>query len=259
MLLSSSSIKTFKDCRMAYRYGYELGLEPTGTEKAVVSFGTAFHQAIAAVARGANEYECADPDVGATVAAYLKHKPLPADILAVEDGFWFTHDDHPDVSIRCTFDLVYRREDGTIVVRDYKTFSKSPTLDLDLDYQGRFYLAAAMRHYGTKQVEFEYEYVRQSLTHVNGSPWFVDEMYLTYPLVISDQEAETMWRETGFVVEDILTTRRRGSWYRSDKKGFGGCPSCFYKNICKAENQLGRLDEQTLAILSTPRAPLVKE
>lgn len=258
MLLSSSSIKTFKDCRMAYRYGYELLLDPVGTEGKVVGFGTAFHKAIAAIARD-EPHVVFEPDVADVVGAYLKHKPLPKDILAVEDGFWFTPDGFPDVSVRCTFDLVYRREDGTIVVRDYKTFSKSPTLDLDLDYQGRFYLAAAMRHYGTKQVEFEYEYVRQSLTHANGSLWSDDEMYLTYPLVISDQEAETMWRETGFVVEDILTTRRRGSWYRSDKKGFGGCPSCFYKNICKAENQLGRLDEQTLAILSTPRAPLVKE
>jgi len=239
---------------MAYKYGYVMNLEPTGTTSEKVTIGSEMHEMLAAAAQG-EDYTFYE--TWPVVEAYLKYKPLPPreDIVSVEEGYWVEIDGVP---VRCTYDLVYRRGD-TIVIRDYKTFGVAPTLDLDLDFQARFYIATAMKHFKTDNVEFEYEYIRQTLTHKNGTPWQPDEMYLNYPLVISAQEARNLWEETEYVVEDIHESVSENRWYRQDRKGFGGCPSCFYKNICKAENQLGTLDEQTLALLSTPREPLVKD
>jgi hypothetical protein len=239
---------------MAYKYGYVMNLDPIGTTSEKVTIGSEMHEMLAMAARKQDWdiYETAP-----VVAAYLAYKPLPPeeDIISVEEGYWVEIEGVP---VRCTYDLVYRRGD-TIVIRDYKTFGVAPTLDLDLDFQARFYIATAMRHFNTDNVEFEYEYIRQTLTHKNGTPWSAEEMYLNYPLVISAREAKGLWQETGWTVADIKYTIQSQGWYRSDRKGFGGCPSCFYKNICKAENQLGYLDEQTLALLSTPREPLVKD
>ena len=199
-------------------------------------------------------------DNGLIAVEYLHHNPLPENILSAERKDFFVKL-APKFYVRCTFDLVYQDGD-TIVVRDYKTFKNKPTLDLDLDFQGRFYIAAAQRHY-RKRVDFEYEYIRQTRPGVphnqKGDMWRPDECYLHFPLIISDREADQVWAEAVETARDIrraLKENRPGTWYHNTNKTWAGCQSCFYRQLCAAENQLGGLDEQTTAALSTPRTPL---
>jgi hypothetical protein len=252
LVLSSSAIAAYKRCPKSYDLGYRRNLRPRTTNEAVER-GTDFHICMADAARGgALDEGC---QMAPVAQAYLAHKPLPArrDVLRIEEPLYTKM--NAAVWIRTTHDLVYRR--GTeIIARDYKTFSRAPTLDIDLDYQAKLYIAVLMRHYETDRITWEMEYVRSSLTHANGTPWKPEECYSTVPLVISRMEADTVWQETEWIVEDIRRKLEDGKWYRADLKGFyPGCSSCFWKEGCKAEIQ-GGLDDQTIDLLYTRGEPL---
>jgi hypothetical protein len=120
-----------------------------------------------------------------------------------------------------------------------------------------------MKQFKTPKVTLEYEYVRRTRPNIPkdkaGKCWQPEECYLNFPLVISVREARSLWQESQWVVEDILAARETGRFYRVDRKGFGGCSSCFYRELCESENQLGSLDEQTISLLATRREPLKME
>jgi hypothetical protein len=265
IVTSSSGLNLFRSCRKAFELGYVRNLDPVGTSSEAVENGTSIHKFLADAASGYTGWQ-EDPlmdDNAAVAHAYLDHNPLPENILSVEDRSFFVKL-APKFYVRCTFDLVYQDGD-TIVVRDYKTFKAKPNLNLDLDFQGRFYIAAAKRHY-KKRVDFEYEYIRQTPPGVphnaKGECWKPEDCYLHYPLVISDREADDVWAEAVETARDIrlaLSRNRKGTWYRNTNKSWAGCQSCFYRQLCAAENQLGELDEQTTAALSIPRQPLTLE
>jgi len=269
LILSSSSLKLFRNCREAYKLGYVYNLDPIGTESEAVENGTAIHAYLERAAKGDEEWMRGDTGVdqnGLVAQYFLEHHPLPSNILMAENREFFVPLLGKEVWVRCTFDLVYERN-GEIVIRDYKTFSRAPSLNLDLDFQARFYIAAAQRYFN-KPVTFEWVYIRQTPPGVPkdkaGKCWEPGECYLFYPLDISQREADNVWEEAQFAAEDIEDTilkhKTSGSdlvWYRNSRMGFGGCDSCFYKRLCVAENQMGYLDEETITQLSKPREPLV--
>jgi hypothetical protein len=133
-------------------------------------------------------------------------------------------------------------------------------MDLDLDFQGRFYIGALQRRFPGRYIEFEYVNVRRTppgrVHNKKGDIWTPEECYNTVPLILAQHEIDTLWKETQWVAQDLIDTKQNGHWYRQDKKGWGGCSSCFARNLCKAEVQQGELDEQTIQLLSTPREPL---
>jgi hypothetical protein len=254
IVFSSSAIAAYKRCPKSYDLGYERGLEPV-TIPEYVEQGASFHALMAMAAKG--DYAFPDTGDGMTdvARAYLEHKPLPEGVLMVEEPLYTPLID--GVYLRTTFDLVYERPDGTIVGRDYKTFERAPTLDLDLDFQGRIYISALMLKFPGRPVEFEYEYVRRSVPGTKNSKgyWTERDCYLNFPLVISRREAEDIWRETQWVAEAMLVSRETGRYWRTDLKGSSPftCGSCFYRDLCKAELEHGQLDEQDLAILAPNR------
>jgi len=269
LILSSSSLKLFRNCREAYKLGYVYNLDPIGTESEAVENGTAIHKYLEMAAKGQMSWmkDLYEKDSNATVAIkFLYHHPLPENIIMAEDREFFVKLLDDDTWIRCTFDLVYERN-GEIVIRDYKTFSRAPSLNLDLDFQARFYIAAAQKHF-KKPVSFEYVFIRQTPPGVPkdkaGKCWEPEECYLFYPLDIPQREADRVWAEARITATDLERALEMyewdgvgdAVWYHNDRKGFGGCDSCFYKRLCAAENQTGKLDEETIAQLSKPREPL---
>lgn len=265
LILSSSALSSFKRCRKQYQLSYEMLLDPRMTSQAAEQ-GSSFHAWAALYAKGSTYAGGHDTDEMWEVwSAYARHKPLPKGIISAEEPL-YTPLYPKEVYLRTTFDLVY--EDGEeIVARDYKTFASWPSMDHDLDFQARIYLACLGRRYPERKVRFEHEFVRRTPPGVphnkRGDIWSPEECYRTDPLVCSQGELDALWEETLEVVQDLLRARRRyqeghkAAFYRQDLKGnFQGCESCFQRELCKSEAQQGYLDEQTIALLSTPRKPL---
>lgn len=256
LVVSSSSLKAYKDCRKMYDLGYERMFDPNATNNAVEQ-GSSFHKIIAELALGVDGHVPEEGEMLDVALAYVKHRPLPHEIIYVEEPIYTRIDEH--TWLRCTFDLVYRDGDE-YVGRDYKTFEREPNYDVDLDFQGRIYLSALREHFKSERVRFEYENVRRTPPGVphnkRGDCWTPEDCYITIPLIIPQHEMDTLWEETRWVIEDIRRTQENGHWYRQDRKGWGGCSSCFYRFLCKAEVQQGELDQQTIDLLSTPREPL---
>lgn len=259
LVLSYSAIALFKKCRKAYELSYERLIEVASSDAAQA--GTDFHRYASVKAEATKGEELSEEDrafyntpspMRDVWIAYQKHRPLPTDIISAEEPLYSKL--VRLVWLRTTFDLVYRDADGWIVGRDYKTFEKAPAYDVDLDFQGRIYIASLMRCFNTDKVRFEYEYVRRVPPGTANSKgvWSVDDCYINVPVVISTREAEELWSETQDVVRDVLLARRKGTFYRGGtRKEFGSpCFGCWQSDLCKAEIQHGELDEQDIALLS---------
>lgn len=261
LVLPYSAIALFKRCRKAYELSYERLIEVASSEAA--QQGTDFHRYASSAALYRLTGALSDDDrafiqnpenpMRAVWAAYKQHRGLPTEIVSAEDPLYVKL--LPKVYLRTTFDLVYRDADGWIVGRDYKTFEKAPALDVDLDFQGRIYIAALMRRFRTDKVRFEYEYVRRVPPGTSNSKgtWSVDDCYINVPVVISNREAEDLWKETQDVARDILAARRKGTFYRGGtRKEFGSpCLGCWQSDLCKAEIMHGHLDDEDVRLLST--------
>jgi hypothetical protein len=218
--------------------------------------GTSFHQYMEKAAKGEALLE--EDAMYEVAKAYLKHNPLPKRILYAEHPMYMrlldgSYPDVPEVWLRTTHDLVYEDDGGNIIARDYKTFQKAPTLDLDFDFQGQIYIAALMRAFPKHGIQFEYEYVRVVPPGTPNSKgvWTPDTCYLRFPVVISKRQADRIWKETQWVASRIREDRDYEEFWRNDSKSWNGCKGCFYKNICSAELEHGELDEQMLSQLTT--------
>jgi hypothetical protein len=241
-------------------------LEPKTTSDAARA-GSDFHRWIELAAKKGVEALCAAQErdeMWEVANTYLAHRPLPEGILGAEEPLYTQI--LAGVYLRTTFDLVYQKG-SELVARDYKTFAAWPSLDHDLDFQARIYLACLGRAFPGRNVQFEHEMVRRTPPGVahnkKGEVWSPEECYRTDTLVCSQVELDLLWEETKEVVQDLLRARRRYSeghksaFYREDLKGnFQGCESCFQRELCKSEAQTGHLDDQTIALLSNPRKPL---
>lgn len=263
LVLSMSAIQSYKRCPKSYELSYEKLYDAATTKKDIVELGTSFHTYMASCATDGWLVEDKGDGMYTTARTYLAHHPLPYNIIGAEMAFYTKLLEEQNVWLRTTFDLVYR-DGATIRGRDYKTFAKSPTLDLDLDFQGRIYIAALQRHYPNDDIEFEYEYVRQVPPGTKNSKgvWTPETCYLNFPLVISHAEADQLWQETQWVAEAILAARESKRFWRTDHKGWDGCGGCFMRDLCQSELTNGELTESELEVLAPNRrepATLPKE
>jgi hypothetical protein len=268
LVISYSALATFARCRRAYYYGYELGLEPR-TKPGYMEEGSEFHACVEAEAKHeAWPINCSDMAIVAET--FLLAHPLPKaeDIIAVEEpvyvdlikDHWPFPDDvgrKPDVILRCTPDLIYRRGEW-IIVRDYKTFGKKPTLDRDFDVQAKTYAAIMRQKYGDK-VMFEFVHVRRTPPGVphnkKGDCWEPDECYLFQEIYAPDHELDELWKELQDLAGDLLRCRAEGRWYRQPAACCGstmGTP--LYKGLCCADLKEGGLSEQDIALLATKKS-----
>ena len=267
-IMSMSGLAAFKRCRKSFDLGYVRGYQPreVGTP---VEDGRAFHEHMAALATG--EYDVlgkvAEGDEMAAVAwRYNTSHPVPTgdSVLAVEAPVYIKllapFGGFPGVILRCTFDIAFRAG-RWVVLRDYKTFDRAPTLHVDLDFQGRIYTAVGMRYYETADVFFEYAYVRRTMPGVPkdkaGKMWTEDDCYQTVQLNISVAEGDTLWRETQWVAQDMVKCIMEPRFYRQDLKvGPHSCSSCFYRHGCSAEIANGTLTPETADFWYTVREPI---
>lgn len=227
-------------------------------ENEAMAEGTAFHSIMAEYARTGKLTD--ESPMGDVARAYLSHQKFPKNVVLVEEAIYVELLD--GVYIRGTCDLIYRDSDGTLVIRDWKTFARLPSLDSDLDFQARLYIALVMRKYKTSAVRFEHVYIRRTPPGIpkdkSGNCWEVDECYITPPpIVMSLREVMTIVQEVKWELENLLSTRETGRYTRSPQKGGGydDCTKCSVKEICKAELVNGELNDYSLYGISRKRDP----
>jgi|SRR5580698_9309440 hypothetical protein len=276
LVLSYSALATFSRCRRAYYYGYELNLEPRKTTAAIEE-GSDFHRQMQEEADFLRGRDISPPDeTSMTMVAeeFLYHHPLPGgeDILSVEEpiyvklleGYIEEVSDgrreicHPDVWLRCTPDLVYKRGKWTIV-RDYKTFEKKPVLDRELDLQCATYQAVYREKYGPDTM-FEYVHVRRTPPGVShnkkGDVWEPEECYIFQEMYAPDHQLKELWREQQNLARDLVRAQVEGRFYRQPANCCGGiCGGSLYKELCTADIKEGGLTEEDKLALATKKEP----
>jgi hypothetical protein len=260
IILSMSAVASWKRCRKQFDLGFQRMLNPRKTTEAA-EFGTSVHWLLEKAAKHQPYTQNEQDDPMFVVAdAYLQENPLPSNILLVEQPV-FAHiinwGERP-VYIRTTYDLVYMDEYGFYVARDYKTFAAMPTYYVDFHFQSRIYLGTLMRHFNTDKVKFEFENIRRTAPRKYDptSKWKTADCYLNVPVSVPIPEVREQWQETQNVVHDLLRSVDENRLYREDLQvGPHSCASCFFNELCVADFQ-GKLDAQTVALLSTPRDPI---
>ncbi len=266
LVVSMTDFSQFKRCRKLFDFSFVRGLAPRGESNVAMQLGSDFHHLVAQAARG----EALDENEMTPVArAYLETHPLPQKILYVEEPLFTLVQEawngRPAIYLRTTFDLVYLRAPGVYVARDYKTFAAAPSLDVDLDFQGRVYTVALQRYlseiHSSARVEFEWEYVRRELSRpLKGKgdvEWTPEERYVNVPMVMSDLESQTTWEEIQQTALDLVRAIEEKRLYRQDlKAGPHSCSFCAYQRLCVSEYHQGALSNIDLELLAVPADPL---
>jgi len=263
---SMSAIKAFKRCPKSFWFNYIKGLQKIVVPD-VVENGTSFHkiaQAYAEIKRdnlgleGLTAFQNTfqqDP-MFQVFAAWFSRRAVDEfsdmEIISVEEPWYLQV--HYNVWIRITPDLVYVK-DGWIYIRDYKTFSKAPSdPDASLNFQAKLYIGIVGMY---QKAQFEHYYVRQDLYHtgkMSNIRWTAEESYFCEPLKISQQEAIRELVYTQRLVEYLEYLHLDGTpydYYHVDHAGTSPftCHTCFFKDVCKAESEVGpdRFDELDVA------------
>lgn len=261
MLISTSGLSAFKRCRKSYKFGYVDLLAPKRPAGNAAEQGTHFHAMMERAAKWGDEWVAQalvdeDNPMLDVALTYLQHYPLPDKPVIVDEPQYIAVGDD---WLRWTPDLVFWRGD-TLVIRDYKTFERKPSIDTELDFQARIYVACAMRKFGTDNVWFEHEYVRRTPPGVShnarGDVWSPADCYIRIPLVVGRAEADRVWDETLWVLEEIKTTMANGHWYRQERNCCNSLLGSEYACLCKAEMQQGTLDPQTIDMMADKRSEL---
>lgn len=311
LVLSSSSLHTFLECRKSYDLTWHRGLEPRHDNQAIIK-GQSFHDHAAIFAdclhagdpKRWNEYkaQCLDnnDEMFAVFQFYREHKwqakPDQISFSSAAGTRW----EHPlylplvktggyDVWIRFTIDFLWRDEAGWLQPEDYKTFSQAPSeTNSDLDFQARGIIEMVRRYYGEDRVQFTFKHVRSvppgyprgtgpwtydaetkewfKIKELQKGPkrevadvWKPEECYFDGPVVSSKTEGDVVWAEMQDAAKDLVRCMKEGRWYRSSRRGTMPytCHTCLSKHLCRADIQLGRLDEQTIEQYAVPRPALV--
>ena len=265
LTIPSTAISAFKRCPKSYDIAYNRMLTPK-LRNDRMNEGIAIH-AILAYNIGKNDEASTEkynqacfefPDMLKVVEMYLKHNPTPGNIIAIEEPIFTPI--IPGVTLRTTLDLIYERaETGQIVVRDFKSFEKSPSFDTDLDFQARLFTEVVRRKYPNQDVYFEIEAIRNKTPGTKNSKgaWREEECYIRQPIYTSLSETADIWQETIWVAENILKTIEDKKFYRVPLQvGPHSCNSCSYRELCKREIKNGGLDQYDLEELSIPRDPI---
>jgi hypothetical protein len=263
IVISFTEFANFKRCRKLFDFSYRRRLAPLADPNAVMQVGSDIHAYLAACAMD-DRTPLIAPELRDVVEAYLAYKPLPFEVISAEQSLYTLvlpeTDMRPALYIRTTLDLIYPRGTRTIVGRDYKTFTQKPSWDTDLDFQGRIYTCCLMRHYPQHMVEFEWHYIRQELgRELKGKghvAWTNEERYwLPTPMVLSDIEAQTTWRELEQTAYDLVRAIDEDALYRVDLKvGPHSCDNCYLKVPCKAEYTHGELSAADQALFTTTKS-----
>jgi len=250
-----SALMSYMRCESRFRWEYILGVVDNKDDSDALAKGTAFHTLMEKQAKGEPWPES---DMFDVAIAYLKHSPLPKQILSADDAHILDLSLRygEPVGLRSTFDLVYVVE-RTLIVRDYKTFSKLPSLDKGINFQVCEYLWAASQIWpGYDKYVFEHIYVRSTPPNVpkdkQGNCWSPAECYPIAPQIIKTVEQLERHGEMVLAWADRAMARITSTapYLKAGLNDFGflGCEQCPTKALCNADEE-GELTEQTLKII----------
>lgn len=236
---SMSAVSTWKRCSKKFEFQYVRLIDGI-RENAAMTSGTNFHKIMEHYGKTGELPEDIDPAMLEVAVKYLDYNKFPdfRSIISAEEPIYV--EVLKDVYIRCSMDLVYRRGDG-ITIRDYKTFDRSPTRDIDLDFQARTYITLAALHFQTEDIMFEHDYVRRTAPYVPkdkaGNTWSPSECYFRDELVMSTDEMASMLRELQYDLKQLMLAEDTPFFTRSHQKGGGydDCSKCSVKEVCKMD------------------------
>lgn len=196
--LSASAVNLFLQCPVAYMLKYQLGLDDKETELSYANYGTMVHNICEKMANGEylfeeeaiTEYESNYDGCGLfpnqyeayyssgiegikktwnffddfrieTIGAEVKFNVKPFEHIPKFFGF---------------IDLVYRDENGNLVVRDYKTSKPYTKEQLAHQIQPYFYSEACLEIYGELPKYFEFDFIRYD----EKATIVIDETFLEF-------------------------------------------------------------------------------
>ena len=252
LTLSMSAVQAYQRCPKKFSIQYLMGYEDAREEKEALAQGTSIHKLLELAAKGLPWED--HGSMNEVAACYLQHNPLPDGIISADDPQYVELTDL-NVRLRTTFDLVYVEGD-MLVVRDYKTFDRAPSLDVERNFQARCYLWAATQIWpGFEVYKFEHEYIRRTPPFVpkdqKKNVWFPKDCYIRSTLVLrGDSLVEDAEEIQEWVKEILRSIEHSDRWKRVylNGGGYDGCNSCSVKNLCFAQSQ-GELDPQTLQLI----------
>lgn len=177
--LSASAINLFLQCPTSYFLKYQLGLDQDETDPSFANYGTLVHNILENMANNKylfeeepiEEYTNTFPTTGVPVENYFEEG-----LDAIKRGWEFFEDFKiqvigaevkfnvkPFEEIPKYFgfiDLVYRDENGNLIVKDYKTSKPYTDKQLEHQIQPYFYSEACLAIYGELPKYFEFDFVR---------------------------------------------------------------------------------------------------
>lgn len=177
--ISASSINLFLQCPVAYMLKYQLELDTRETDLSFAKYGTLVHKICENIANGEylfedeaiQEYESEFTECGVNFDNYfeagkegIKNQWKFFENFKIEAiGAEVKFDVKPFEHIPKFFgyiDLVYRNENGDLVVRDYKTSKPYTSDQLSKQIQPYFYSEACLEIYGELPKYFEFDFIR---------------------------------------------------------------------------------------------------
>jgi len=240
LVLSMTDIANFQRCRKLFHFAAVQGLNPIKHAPAVEK-GLAFHEIMAHHVKSAT-WPDTTSEMLEVAQAYAERYPVERHSgVSVYCERPFFVEMLPDMWVRFTGDKITVAPNG-VTILDYKTFSKAPTLDPDLDFQAKTYLVLAEAKWPDRGMyEFEWHHVRSELGRflkVKGdavwTEWSADERYLVNSMILADGERNLFHGELIACLLDIQDAFENERWYRTALKGHSPytCGNCFYRSLC---------------------------
>lgn len=177
--LSASAINLFLQCPTSYFLKYQLGLELDATDPSYAKYGTLVHEICENIANGkylfveeaVEEYIDKFDGCGVNRDTYFEagieginrewdfFEDFRIEVIGAEVKF--NVKPFEDIPKYFGFiDLVYRNENGDLVVRDYKTSKPYNDKQLEHQIQPYFYSEACLEIYGELPKYFEFDFIR---------------------------------------------------------------------------------------------------
>lgn len=229
--ISASSINLFLTCPTSYFLKYELGLNDDFTDQSYAKYGTLVHEICENMANG--KYLFIDEALDEYVERFNScgvsspENYYECGIKCIEEKWEFFDDFKKEiigaeVKFNCKpfenipkyfgyIDLVYRDEDGNLVVKDYKTSKPYTDKQLEHQIQPYFYAEACIEVYGELPKYFIFDFVRFGKTKT----------------IVTDEE---------FL--EFSRLRMQGIWRKIQSQSFKSNWSPFFcDNFCECRSQ----------------------
>jgi hypothetical protein len=241
--ISMSALQTFIRCPKKFELQYIKGIVDDKPDGEALEKGTRIHKYFEMYLKGkASELDWTTEE-GVLVSTYLKHNPVTDKPSHIEETLSVKVS--PFVELTFTPDVMFRNpEKGIVDVWDWKSFSKMPTLDTDLDFQTNTYLAAvAQLCPAYNKFRFVHKHLRTTAPLVPkdkaGNAWTLQECYFEQVTVLSRAELNEVWEDTEERITEIIRdiNRINAKWKRTYLRGFdfNSCGHCPVKGLCNQD------------------------